>query len=73
MAVIALVLLIWLCLNVALVFFRWIYLDRSDELPRHALSLVQGGRLESSLQASEKTQGAAHRTQRSVLAMPNHT
>ena len=38
MAVIALVLLIWLCLNVALVVFRWIYLDRSDELPRHALN-----------------------------------
>ena len=38
MAVIALVLLIWLCLNVALVVFRWIHLDRSDELPRHALN-----------------------------------
>ena len=38
MAVIALVLLIWLCLNVALVVFRWIHLDRTDELPRHALN-----------------------------------
>ena len=40
MAVIALVLLIWLCLNVALVVFRWIHLDRSDELPRHAFNTI---------------------------------
>jgi hypothetical protein len=36
MAAIALVLLIWLSLNVALVVFRWLHLDHLDDVPKFA-------------------------------------